>query len=545
MFIANQHVESRDIDPRLLRPHRRNRTFTDQDLADLKASIPVVGIVQPLLVAEAPDADGFQYQLVVGHRRRAAAIELDLPTVPCLVTPDPETAMLIATMLVENKHRIGYTAMQEADMYAQLALLDWDEERISTVSGEPVERIRAAITLTRLPAEAQQAADDGVLNLADAAELEQFRHEPATVAKLLKRGNRGWSLKHAIADEQKKRKDKDELELFKAQLLTSGAKVIPAPKGWPYGDHTEVLAKDLAGADGNRLDPEVVKTKPGFAVIVTHGYGSGPRAEVVCTDPEAWGWAPAPGTAEHARRERDAARAERDAYLEAFATATGVRHTFLRQTYTTARNAKTLFLPAMRTAVTDVDQLKFPKSLTDLSTKLAGFSFDDDAIRAAGIDRLTRALVARWICAAESNIADLVRGSQWGHPDAAVQYLDLLVDAGYALSDAEAVLHTQLIDSASTAEDEDNDEVDGSDELDGVNELDDADPDEASDNEVTAADTSDDGESMDALQAGDDNTDAEDEDAHTADDVDTVAEPQDGDATGEPDPADTEHLVAA
>jgi hypothetical protein len=206
--------------------------------------------------------------------------------------------------------------------------------------------------------------------------------------------------------------------------------------------------------------------------------------------------------------------------------------------------------------VVDVDQLKFPPSLNELASKLAGVAFDADAISVAGIDRLTRALVARWICAAEHNLAELVRGSHWAHPEAAVQYLDLLVGAKYALADAEAVLRAQLVasedDDADTGDDEADvdagvDDEDMDDDVDDVPEdaldegsfdggVDTESPHGSDASEVSEADDPD-------SRAGDENgTDV----AAAADTQDeALVESEHDDTSGEAYPADTEHLVAA
>jgi ParB family chromosome partitioning protein len=78
----------------------------------------------------------------------------------------------------------------------------------------------------------------------------------------------------------------------------------------------------------------------------------------------------------------------------------------------------------------------------------------------AGIDRLTRMLVARWLCAAEDNLVRLAANVGWhADPQAAVDYLDELVEAGYHLADAETALRDQLV-NASTDDDRDEDEDD-------------------------------------------------------------------------------------
>gem|GEM_PF-3704471 len=64
--------------------------------------IPVIGILQPLIVLPAA--------VVAGHQRPAAAIELGLPTVPCIVAADMDAATRAAstTWGVDHDDAISY-----------------------------------------------------------------------------------------------------------------------------------------------------------------------------------------------------------------------------------------------------------------------------------------------------------------------------------------------------------------------------------------------------------------------------------------------------
>lgn len=66
------------VDPRRLVPNDRNPRVDPSEVEDLKASIEAVGILQPLVVTAAP-SDPTRYQILIGHRRHAAALALNLP----------------------------------------------------------------------------------------------------------------------------------------------------------------------------------------------------------------------------------------------------------------------------------------------------------------------------------------------------------------------------------------------------------------------------------------------------------------------------------
>jgi ParB-like chromosome segregation protein Spo0J len=121
-----------ELDPRQLQenPHNPRTDLGDlTELTELTASIRAVGVLEPLIVTP---TDGGGHLLLFGHRRRAAAIEAGLATVPCDVRADyaGKSAEQIADMLAENLHRRDLTGLEEAAGYEQLSMFDgWTPER--------------------------------------------------------------------------------------------------------------------------------------------------------------------------------------------------------------------------------------------------------------------------------------------------------------------------------------------------------------------------------------------------------------------------------
>jgi ParB family chromosome partitioning protein len=462
-----------ELPPRYLIPHERNLRTDVGDVADLMASITAVGILQPLLVVPLPQdehpptepgtGDGDQpaawYQIIVGHRRHAAAVHLGLDTVPCLVATDEGEARRVVIMLSENVHRIGLSPTEEANAYRQLTLLDWTPEQISAVTAKPAERVRHALTLVTLPPQVRQAADQGDLDLAEAAALADFSQDPKVLDRILSRG-RGWGFTHAVAEERSKIERREAAERAKAELVLAGVRVTARPKDYGYSSR-EVEASTLLDSAGNRLDPDAVKARPGFAAFVDAAV-TPPRVVVYCTDPEAWGYTrtrPTSYVSEAAAAQRAREQTERQARAQALAVAASVRRDFLAVTYGTAKGAKAVHLDAWRAAMTDPASITVTEAMVPLLARLAGC--DPDAAAGAGPDRLTRVLVARWLTVAETNLDRLIaRHWQVSAPDA-LAYLDRLTAAGYVLSDAETGLRTDLTEQiAAEQDDDDSDEGD-------------------------------------------------------------------------------------
>jgi ParB family chromosome partitioning protein len=111
-------------------PHKPIRSFTDEkSMADLKASIAEVGIIEPLVVFEkpiAPGSTGFRYEVIAGHRRLMAAQQIAMREVPCVVyKTEPEA--LQAIQLHENIHREDLNPADEARWFLQLLPLCGDD----------------------------------------------------------------------------------------------------------------------------------------------------------------------------------------------------------------------------------------------------------------------------------------------------------------------------------------------------------------------------------------------------------------------------------
>lgn len=157
-------VETDDI-----APHPSNIRRAVGDLTELRASIVEHGIIQPLLVAPNPDADGPPWVLVAGHRRFAAAEAEALLQVPVVIRPDLDTeAKVIEAMLTENLHRADLTPVEEADAYKRLVLFDYTPEQIAQKAGRSVSTVRRRLHLATLPTNARDALYAGQITLRQA-----------------------------------------------------------------------------------------------------------------------------------------------------------------------------------------------------------------------------------------------------------------------------------------------------------------------------------------------------------------------------------------
>jgi ParB family chromosome partitioning protein len=152
-----------DIDVISPNPRQPRRSFDDEPIEELAASIRALGILQPLLVRELSSGS---YELIAGERRLRAATRSGLSTVPVLVVETNEQGSL-ERALVENIHRENLNPIEEASAYRELlAETGVTQEAL----GQRIGRSRAAIAntlrLLELPVDIQQMLVEGKLTAA-------------------------------------------------------------------------------------------------------------------------------------------------------------------------------------------------------------------------------------------------------------------------------------------------------------------------------------------------------------------------------------------
>ncbi|MCR9196167.1 MAG: ParB/RepB/Spo0J family partition protein [Hyphomonas sp.] len=99
-------------------PAQPRRTFSEQELDELAASIKQRGVLQPILLRPDPDAPN-QYQIVAGERRWRAAQRAGLKTIPAVVR-DMDELQLLEVGIIENVQREDLNPIEEAEAYGAL-----------------------------------------------------------------------------------------------------------------------------------------------------------------------------------------------------------------------------------------------------------------------------------------------------------------------------------------------------------------------------------------------------------------------------------------
>ena len=155
-----------------LRPNRfqPRKTFQQEELRDLAASIREKGVLQPILVRPlAGEANAFE--IVAGERRWRAAQLAKLHDVPVVVREmgDGEALELA---IVENVQREDLNAIEEAAAYHELMdRFGYTQERVADEVGKSRSHIANTVRLLKLPEPVKVLIRDGKLSAGHARTL--------------------------------------------------------------------------------------------------------------------------------------------------------------------------------------------------------------------------------------------------------------------------------------------------------------------------------------------------------------------------------------
>ena len=146
----------RAIDPRRIRPskwaNRHADAFSDGPYVELRNDIAAAGTnVQPICVRPLSSDGEEEYELVFGHRRHRACLDLGLP-VQALIT-EMEDRKLFEAMERENRGRKNLSAWEQGRMY-QRALdngLYSSQRKLAEAINVDLALISKSVALSRLP----------------------------------------------------------------------------------------------------------------------------------------------------------------------------------------------------------------------------------------------------------------------------------------------------------------------------------------------------------------------------------------------------------
>ena len=161
---------SRTLPVAFLKPGKfqPRKTFADDALSDLAASIKEKGVLTPILVRPlGPDS----YEIVAGERRWRAAQLAKLHDVPVVVR-DLADAETLEIAIIENVQRADLNALEEAAAYQELMdHFGRTQEQVAQDVGKSRSHIANTVRLLRLPDPVKQWLREGKLTAGHARTL--------------------------------------------------------------------------------------------------------------------------------------------------------------------------------------------------------------------------------------------------------------------------------------------------------------------------------------------------------------------------------------
>lgn len=236
---AAQHPAKADVDAvrllpiRLIDPNRDQprRSFDEEALRELAASIEAVGVIQPIIVAET----GERYRIIAGERRYRASRMANLEEIPAIVRNWDQQRQLEAA-LIENLQRDDLNPIEEAQGVKNLMEESGlTQEKAAERLGKSRPAVANLLRLLNLEPSVQQMLIDGRLSAGHArALLSVDKKRQVQLANLC--AEQGWSVRQMericaqpVEAEKKPPKPKDQqfkaLEGMARELFGTRAKL--------------------------------------------------------------------------------------------------------------------------------------------------------------------------------------------------------------------------------------------------------------------------------------------------------------------------------
>jgi ParB family transcriptional regulator, chromosome partitioning protein len=197
-------VEIARIAPNPLQPRRE---FTEEQLAELEASIRENGLLQPLVVRPASSSapSGADWELVAGERRWRAIRRLGWTEVPVVVREmDDRTLLLLA--IVENVQRADLSPLEEAEGYRRLIdEFRYTQQEVADSVGRERSTVANLLRLLQLPASVQRLVSAGSISMGHARAILGLGDERRMADLARRAAEEGLSVR-AVEEEVRRRR---------------------------------------------------------------------------------------------------------------------------------------------------------------------------------------------------------------------------------------------------------------------------------------------------------------------------------------------------
>jgi len=235
-------------------PHQPRRSFDEDKLKELAASIKEHGIIQPLVLSTQDVDEEQKYSLIAGERRLRAAHLAGLKTVPAVLREaDSQDHLLLA--LIENVQRADLNPLETATAYQSLAVeFSLSHQEIGKRVGKSRTAVTNTLRLLDLPDVVQQAVRKNQISMGHARALlalPTIKGQSAALQTILNQ----------------------DLNVRQTESLVTrlkGTKKTKPPKKDSKSPELKALEEDLQSALGTKV--RITRSKKGAGTITVHYY---------------------------------------------------------------------------------------------------------------------------------------------------------------------------------------------------------------------------------------------------------------------------------
>ena len=241
-------------------PLQPRKTFKQDALECLAASIQKEGLLQPIAVRPDPDTPGL-YRIIGGERRWRATKIAGLPTIACEVHAIDEGAARRLALL-ENLNREDLNVLEEVEGVRQLLDLGYTLEEIGQGIGKKAATLEYEQRILTLDPAVQDLVRQGHISRAIALKLTKLSTD-GQVKALKVIGGKDAEAAGAVIDALAAKENQRDL-FAEALDEAHGNKVLAIARRWErFSEAARCLVKSLISSEDFRLVPAALRVDIG------------------------------------------------------------------------------------------------------------------------------------------------------------------------------------------------------------------------------------------------------------------------------------------
>lgn len=166
-------VKELPIEKLRVNPYQPRKTFNEESLQELAASIKEHGVIQPIIVKKSIK----DYEIVAGERRYRASKLAGKTTIPCIIRDFTDEQMMEIAVL-ENLQREDLNSIEEAlGLETLMKNLNLTQEQLAKRVGKSRSYITNMLGLLTLPTEVKELVKQGKISASHARTLSKLENK--------------------------------------------------------------------------------------------------------------------------------------------------------------------------------------------------------------------------------------------------------------------------------------------------------------------------------------------------------------------------------